>query len=87
MRDVAERAGAYWLLDQIALAQRFETRVAAEEFQHWKLTLHPDETATLACDDGNGNVVFSSRIPFTDFQLEEIRFYCANKTIMLPSEY
>jgi hypothetical protein len=30
---VADTAGAYWLLDEIALAQRFEQKVAAEEFQ------------------------------------------------------
>jgi len=29
--------GAYWLLDEIALAQRYKRRVAAEEFQVWTL--------------------------------------------------
>ena len=87
VRYVAETAGAYWLIDEIALAQRYEKRVAAEEFQHWKLTVKADQTATLACDDGNGNAVYSKKIEFTDFPLEEIVFYCANNTIMLPSEY
>ena len=54
---VADQGGAYWLLDEIALAQRGNSRVAAEEFQVWKLTVKPDRTATLTCDDGNGNVV------------------------------
>ena len=58
-RHVAQTAGAYWLIDEIALAQRYEKRVAAEEFQHWKLTVKEDHSATLACDDGNGNVVYS----------------------------
>lgn len=39
------------------------------------------------CDDGNGNAVYSKRIPFTDFPLEEISLYYCNKTILLPSEY
>jgi hypothetical protein len=30
---VADKAGAYWLFDEIARAQRFEKSVAAEEFQ------------------------------------------------------
>src|ERR1700675_4157546 len=64
---VADQGGAYWLLDEIALAQRGDSRVAAEEFQAWKLTVKPDRTATLTCDDGNGNVVFEKVIPFTDF--------------------
>jgi len=85
---VAETAGAYWLLDEIALAQRFEKRVAAEEFQFWKLKVNlNDQTATLTCEDGNGKTVMTKRIEFTDFPLEEIALYCVNKTILLPSEY
>ena len=84
---VAETAGAYWLLDEIALAQRFDKRVAAEEFQVWKLTVKPDDSATLSCDDGNDNVIFTKQIPFTDFPLKEFRFYYTNNTILLPSEY
>jgi hypothetical protein len=45
--------------------QRGDRRVAAEEFQVWKLTVKPDRTATLTCDDGNGNVVASEEIPGT----------------------
>jgi hypothetical protein len=79
--------GAYWLIDEIALAQRYKKSVGAEKFQLWKLTVKQDHTATLTCDDGNGNVVYSKRIPFTDFPLEEMAFYFTNKTILLPSEY
>jgi hypothetical protein len=84
---VADAGGAYWLLDEIALAQRCDKRVAAEEFQLWKLTVEHDNTATLTCDDGNGNIVFSKRIAFTDFPLPEIALYFTNNTILLPSEY
>ena len=28
--------------------------MAAEAFQLWTLTIKPDHTATLACEDGNG---------------------------------
>jgi hypothetical protein len=84
---VAEVGGAYWLLDEIALAQRYKKRVAAEEFQCWKLKVKADHTARLTCTDGNGNIVFSKRIGFTDFPLEEIELYFTNKTILLPSEY
>lgn len=84
---VADAGGAYWLLDEIALAQRYEKSVSGEEFQLWKLAVKADQTATLTCDDGNGNIVFSKLIEFTDFPLPEISFYCTNKTILLPSEY
>jgi uncharacterized protein DUF6876 len=86
-QHVAEHGEAYWLLDEIALIQPYDRKVAAEEFQVWTVTVRPDRTATLACDDGNGNVVFSKEIPYTDFPLDTIKLYFANNVIHLPSEY
>ena len=83
---LADQGGAYWLLDEIALAQR-GNRVVAEAFQVWKLAVNPDHTAVLTCDDGNGNVVFTKRIEFTDFPLPEVTLYFTDNTILLPSEY
>jgi hypothetical protein len=84
---VAERAKAYWLLDEIALAQRNEKAVSDKMFQIWKLTVNEDRTALLSVDDGNGNTVFSKKLHFTDFPIDEFSFWVYHKTIMLPSEY
>jgi hypothetical protein len=84
---LADAAGAYWLLDEIALAQKFHAPVAAEAFQLWQLTVKPDQTATLTCQDGNGKAVFTQAIAFTDFPLAEITLYYTDRTILLPSEY
>ncbi len=84
---LAESAGAYWLLDEIAFAQHYEKAVAAEPFQVWKLTVHPDRSSLLTCNDGNGHVVFSKAIPYSDFPLDEITLYFTNHVILLPSEY
>jgi hypothetical protein len=87
-KHVADHGGAYWLLDEIALIQPFEARVAAEEFQVW--TLKADvlkHTGTLTCEDGNGNKVFEKALEFADFPLPEITLWFANNTIFLPSEY
>jgi hypothetical protein len=84
---VADHGGAYWLLDEIALIQPFDHRVAAEKFQVWTLTVRTDHTATLTCHDGNSNVVLSKEIEFTDFPLPEIKLFFQNNTIFLPSEY
>jgi hypothetical protein len=84
---LADEGGAYWLLDTIALAQRFENNVAAEEFQVWKLQVNADHTASLVCDDGNDNIVYTQHIEFTDFLLDEIKLYFTDNTILLPSEY
>jgi uncharacterized protein (DUF736 family) len=84
---VADTGGAYWLLDEIAITQRYDKRVAAEEFQVWKLAVRPDRTATLVCDDGNDNIVYTQHIEFTDFPCDEITLWFANNVIYLPSEH
>ena len=85
---VADAGGAYWLLDEIAFAQKtFKKELASEEFQLWRLTVREDRCATLVCEDGNGRVILVKLIPFTDFPLAEISFYFTNNVILLPSEY
>jgi hypothetical protein len=81
-----ERRG-YWLLDAIAIAQRFEKCVAAEGFQVWTLKVNDDRTASLVCDNGNDNIVYTQHIEFTDFPLDEIKLYFTDNVILLPSEY
>lgn len=84
---VADEGGAYWLLDAIAICQRFEKAVTAEEFQVWKLKVNEDRTASLVCDDGNDNIVYTQHIEYTDFPVDEITLYFVNNVIHLPSEY
>ncbi len=86
-KHVADAGGAYWLLDEIAVCQPYEKAVAAEEFQVWKLTVAPNRTATLACEDGNGRTVHSKKIEYTDFPLDQVTLWFSNNTILLPSEY
>ena len=87
-QHVAEHGGACWLLDEIALAQRSEKAVASEEFQVWKLAVDlASHTATLSCEDGNGNAVFTKAITYTDFPVAEVTLWFANNTIYLPSEH
>jgi hypothetical protein len=71
---VAETAGAYWLLDEIAFGQ-MNPVIAQEAFQLWKLAVNPDQTALLTCENGNGAIVFTKPLEFTDFPLDEIWFY------------
>jgi hypothetical protein len=84
---VADSAGAYWLLDEIAFAQKGEPAVTAEEFQLWKLTVKPDATGTLVCEDGNSHAVFTKELDYTDFPAEGVELYFVNNVIHLPTEY
>jgi hypothetical protein len=83
---VAERGGAYWLLDIIATMQ-LEKAIRVESFQVWKLAVKPDRSGTVTCEDGNGNEVYRQELEFTDFPLPEITFYFTDNVILLPTEY
>jgi hypothetical protein len=84
---VADEGGAYWLLDEIALTQRFEKRFAAKRFQVWTLKVREDRTASLTCSDDNDELVYTKHIEFTDFPADAVTLWFANNTIYLPSEH
>ena len=87
VKYLAARAVAYWLLDEIALSQSLKA-VKAETFQVWTLKLDAKgNSASLTCDNGDKKVVYTKRIKFTDFPLPEIKLYCTDGVILLPSEY
>ncbi|UGY13760.1 hypothetical protein HAP48_0035090 [Bradyrhizobium septentrionale] len=83
---LAETGGAYWLVDKVATLQ-LEPKVKAEDFQSWTLKVAQDRTAVLTCDDGNGNVVHSETIDWTDFPLDEVELWVEGNVILLPSEH
>jgi hypothetical protein len=83
---LAVEAGAYWLVDLIFGLQYEASAVKAEPFQCWTLTVKGSE-ATLICEDGNGNKVYTKAIEFTDFPMEKITIWFADSVLMLPSEY
>jgi hypothetical protein len=96
VRYVADTAGAYWLVDIIALAQGLDGKVCKESFQHWKLLVQADDSADVICEDGNGGELHRQHVAWTDFPRDGIDFYCCEdgtlgngitRVILLPSEY
>lgn len=87
IKYMAEKAGAYWLIDEIAFQQAHPS-VKKEEFQVWTLIVNLEESsAIIACDDGNGWPVYTKQIGYTDFPLDKIKIYVTNNVILLPGEY
>ena len=84
---LAEQAKCFWLMDAIAshLPKQFHDYFAVAN-----LTVK-NSSAQLTLDDGNGNVFAQQFIEYTDFQLSELKLYCAFDgqywVIMLISEY
>ena len=87
VKYLADNAGAYWLLDEIALANT-KASMASEEFQVWRLKVDAEaRQAILTCDDGNDRMLLCKRIEYTDFPLDKIKVYYADGVMLLPSEY
>lgn len=99
IRYLAERAGAYWLIDEIALAiaggdvaraGRSDERVLSLHF--WRLEVREDRSATLTARADNGVPPFVTRnIPWTDFPLDHVDVWAGydgrHWTLYLPSEH
>lgn len=86
IRYMMVKAAAYWLIDEVAF-QQFHPRVKREEFQVWMLDVDLEQsTAVLHCENGNGRVLCSKNIAYTDFPLEEIKIFVSDNVILLPSE-
>lgn len=101
---VAEYGEAYWLIDAVASYQgrgKLARDPMLVDFQIWKLTVDRESRlAVLTCQADTGcPAAVRQEIEYTDFPLDEIKFYVergghydargnvvAHMTMMLPSE-
>jgi hypothetical protein len=84
---LAEAGSAYWLLDAIFCPQPHLRALVEAEFQVWTLSVHEDRSAILVCTDGNDVQLYAQPVPWTDFPLETVTLWFANRTLYLPSEH
>ena len=84
---VAEAGSAYWLLDAILCPQPHHPALRSAEFQVWTLTVAEDRSATLICTDENDERLYVHAVPWTDFPLDRVTLWFANRTLYLPSEH
>ena len=76
--------GAYWFLDIVAT--EYLPLQRREEFMVVKLIVTGTK-AKIVVDDGNGNVLKTKDIDFTDCPAGEWKFYLSGGVLFLPSEY
>lgn len=96
---LAEQAGAYWLIDEIALAiagdelgRAGKTDPRVLEIHFWRLEVQADQSAELTARADTGVPPFITRhIPWTDFPLTHVDIWAGydgrNWTLYLPSEH
>lgn len=83
---LAEKTGAYWLIDYV-FSNQLDKKIKAEEFQVWKIKVEEDKSAEILVEDGNDNLVTRFKLEFTDFPLKEFTLWFYNKTLLLPGEW
>jgi len=86
VKYLADRAGAYWLIDNI-VAWQVEEKVKRAPFQIWELKVKDNEGMLTMKEDTNEPELVRQKIPFTDFPLEYQKLYLVDGVLMLPSEY
>lgn len=85
VKFVAEKYGAYWLIDAIASYQPV-TGPGMSDFQLWELKVD-DSTAILTCRaDSDQPIAIKQKIAYTDFP-ETIILYVESRVLLLPSEH
>ncbi len=88
VKFLAEKAGAFWLIDLVASYQT--ARLRQEEFQVWNLTVDREKKpiAVATCQaDSDAPVLVRQEIDHTDFPLPAIKLWLVNGALMLPGEY
>lgn len=85
---LAKEAQSYWLLDIIG---SILNKIKEKEFATIKLKVYRlgngETKALFTADDGNDNIFYRQTIEYTDFPLDEIKFFYTNDILILPSEY
>jgi hypothetical protein len=99
VRHMAERAGAYWLIDLIAsyigtpeLTAAIKDDERLGEMHFWRLDVPEDGPAVASCRaDSDVPPVITQTIEFTDFPLDHIEVWAGfdgqHWTLYLPSEH
>jgi hypothetical protein len=86
VKELAEKCGAYWLIDLI-ISHQSHKDVNLERFQVWDLKRVKDDAFTILATDGNHNKVTSQGIPFSDFPYDLATIWLVDGCLMLPNEY
>lgn len=101
VKYLADKAGAYWLIDAIASYQA-DPRIAKNQMlrrmQFWKLEVQGDKAVLTVVEDSGRKPVISQNIDYTDFPLKSVEIWVeyggyetehgvqAGFVAMLPSE-
>jgi len=79
--------GCAWMVTDMLPVLISHAMVRREPFVCITFKKNADKTAKITYDDGNANILFIQKYPFTDCPVNEIKFFCTGKVLMLAREY
>src|SRR5436853_6573902 len=82
IKALCDRFKCYWFIDVVV---SYQPELQGKEFQVWRLKKTGESSAIVTCDDGNGNILKSQVIEYTDFEPDEATVWVEFNTILLPS--
>jgi len=86
VKMVAEKAGAFWLIESIA---SYQVRPSVKELaiQFWTLEVSGGQAELYCLRDSGRPKIVHQKIEYTDFPEGSWNFYVQNGVMMLPQEY
>lgn len=81
VKNLAESAECYWLIDAIASYRR------KEHFQVWKLIVTDSKAVLTMQEDSDMPIIVKQKIGYTDFPLPEITLWLIDGVLIHPNEY
>ena len=85
IKFMADRAGAYWLID-VVFSHQLKAKVRAEPFQIWELKVKDGKGVVTMRRDSDCKPIVTQRLEYTDFPMAEVKMYFENDVLLLPSE-
>lgn len=86
VKHLADRAGAYWLIDAI-FSYQIHKKIRDLPFQIWTLKVAESSAILEMKEDDGEPIKVRQEIKYTDFPDGEVKLYLINGVLLLPSEY
>lgn len=84
IKVMADKFGAHWLIDIVASYQK---KLSDYPFQIWTIKSENNKAVVEMIEDTGKPVIVRQKINFTDFPAGELKMYCIDRILILPSEY
>lgn len=95
VKAILHETESYWLIQLIA---SYQNHLVCEDFQVWflernltldenKFVLERKDSFKISCSNGNGKLLLSQFIEFSDFKFDQYTIWKIGNTLLLPREY